>query len=505
MEFKNTLLWISIIIIIGFTAYFIIKINRWKKNNSFTENKSTMDAYPSILSTLGVLGTFIGIAVGLKEFNTGHIDTSITTLLDGLKTAFWTSIVGMICSMIVSSIIRKTDDKINENTPTSDDAATTRICNAVEALERVVRDQNRAQTAFYGSMSSLIDSLGKELNNACTSLSTITNNSISHVSMLETQTKQIDKQVKILDTQQQLLGDISKLTDKNIDSVREQTELVSQQIGINQENLDETKKFSQVLRGEVAEMTDHMDKTNILLENKFNEFAELLKKSNTEALVEVMKNVTNEFQKQMNELINKLIQENFEELNNSVRQMNTWQKEHKEMVAELTDKYRKMNESFGTTSGVLQNVTTNTNKLSGDSGALAKLVHELQSVMIEDTKFKELTTNLSHAAETTSSSMEKFDESQKSLNDWVRKQKNFVDGVVMLTEKLDDLKKIKSYGEEFWSGTRKSMEENVGIIKQGTNNLNSQILEINQEFYDRLSTTLSALDNCIQAVIKNDR
>ena len=38
--------------------------------------------------------------------------------------------------------------------------------------------------------------------------------------------------------------------------------------------------------------------------------------------------------------------------------------------------------------------------------------------------------------------MEKFDESTKILNDWVRKQRNFVDGVQLLIEKLDELNKI---------------------------------------------------------------
>ena len=83
-----------------------------------------------------------------------------------------------------------------------------------------------------------------------------------------------------------------------------------------------------------------MDKTNSLLERKFDEFTELLKKSNTEALVEVMKEVTAEFQKQMDALISKLIQENFDQLNKSVERLNQWQQENKEMIASLTKQYK---------------------------------------------------------------------------------------------------------------------------------------------------------------------
>lgn len=47
------------------------------------------------MGALGILGTFIGIIIGLLNFNTESIDTSIPVLLGGLKTAFITSIVGM--------------------------------------------------------------------------------------------------------------------------------------------------------------------------------------------------------------------------------------------------------------------------------------------------------------------------------------------------------------------------------------------------------------------------
>ncbi len=50
---------------------------------------------PSLLTSLGILGTFIGIVIGLLDFNPQDIDGSIESLLNGLKTAFITSLVGM--------------------------------------------------------------------------------------------------------------------------------------------------------------------------------------------------------------------------------------------------------------------------------------------------------------------------------------------------------------------------------------------------------------------------
>ncbi len=50
---------------------------------------------PTLLTSLGILGTFTGIVIGLLNFDPTQLDASIGKLLDGLKTAFITSITGM--------------------------------------------------------------------------------------------------------------------------------------------------------------------------------------------------------------------------------------------------------------------------------------------------------------------------------------------------------------------------------------------------------------------------
>lgn len=59
----------------------------------------------SVASTiLGILGTFVGIFIGLLGFNVNDIQGSVPILLDGLKTAFFTSIAGMTCSLAIRFI-----------------------------------------------------------------------------------------------------------------------------------------------------------------------------------------------------------------------------------------------------------------------------------------------------------------------------------------------------------------------------------------------------------------
>ena len=261
-------------------------------------------------------------------------------------------------------------------------------------------------------------------------------------------------------------------------------------------------KMQEIIHGEVVEIEDSMNKTNELLEQKFDEFTELLKKSNTEALVEVMKKVTEEFQKQMNSLINKLIQENFDQLNKSVEKLNQWQQENKDMIVSLTRQYKEMSDNFEATSSSLTRVKDDTTSLVSEGGKLRQLVDTLNQVIIEDERFIGVTKELHETANLSKANMESFNEATKTLNEWVRKQRNFVDSVQLLIAKLDELNKFRDYGEQFWQGTKEKMEEGVSIISQGSQTLNSQLTSLDRQFYGRLSATLAELDNCITKMVE---
>ncbi|WP_245232229.1 hypothetical protein [Thiorhodococcus minor] len=73
---------------------------------------------PTLLTTLGILGTFLGIAIGLLDFDSTRIEYSIPLLLDGLKLAFTTSIVGILLSAALRLVlVTRRDDKQPEAAP----------------------------------------------------------------------------------------------------------------------------------------------------------------------------------------------------------------------------------------------------------------------------------------------------------------------------------------------------------------------------------------------------
>lgn len=70
---------------------------------------SFADALPGILVSLGFLGTLIGIIMGLSNFNLDNANatmSAIRVLMDGMRYAFATSIVGVIGSISFSLILR---------------------------------------------------------------------------------------------------------------------------------------------------------------------------------------------------------------------------------------------------------------------------------------------------------------------------------------------------------------------------------------------------------------
>ena len=71
---------------------------------------------PNILTSIGILGTFVGLAIAIKNFDSQSseaIRDSIQILLGGMGTAFFTSVAGMLCSSIFLMIERHWINDLN--------------------------------------------------------------------------------------------------------------------------------------------------------------------------------------------------------------------------------------------------------------------------------------------------------------------------------------------------------------------------------------------------------
>lgn len=530
----STWICLAIIAVAFFVCLFFVY--KFKKTDKLLAHRRIVEYFPTFVSTLGVLGTFFGITMGLIAFDSGDLDKSIPGLLDGLKTAFFTSLAGMIGSMILSAIIGQKQDEKDGGVSDINQAAGT-ICQAVQqmstlnaeaigALKQQMTEQEKDRKAFYRTMGDVMDNVKVSQALIATTLGDIKSSNEASSSALDSlvivQRSQDSSLASIKESSAGMVESIGTLEEataaqaESIKAVAKSTnetaefthhvpeilDVLSGMSGTQDTISEQVLKLKDVLDAEVYQIEESMDKTNQLLERKFDEFTDLLKKSNTEALVDVMKKVTEEFQKQMDSLISKLIQENFDQLNKSVERLNQWQQENKEMISSLTRQYREMATNFEETSTSLDRVKDDTQTLVSEGGKLRQIVDALNEVIVNDEKFIKTAEHLQKTAELSQSNMESFDQSTKSLNEWVRKQRNFVDGVQMLIEKLEEISKIKDYNEQFWAGTKRSLEDGVGVLNRTAQSLHTSLTDIDRQFYNRLNTTLAELDTCIQAMIK---
>ncbi|MGQ9799737.1 MAG: hypothetical protein ACUVRG_10710 [Ignavibacterium sp.] len=464
-------------LIVGWTVFSTLYIFRlYKIKDSNKINPYIYDSIPSVFTTLGILGTFVGIFFGLQKFDVYNINDSIPPLLEGMKTAFSTSIIGILFSLIfgkVSQIVLRNVDLNQPAKPTGELAELNRIANILESSHKeTIKKFDRLNTSLVGETD---DSLS-------TQLIKLRNQFTDHISLSEKQTTFLQQ------IQKSLGGD-------------EETSLLTQ----IQKLRAEQNEYSKDTKKNIEWIVNSMNKNNELISKKFDEFAELLAKNNTEALVEVMKNATEEFNKQMSELVNKLVQENFQELNNSVQRLNDWQKNNKEMIQKLTEQFKKVSDEFAITSIAIKEITQNTKQLTDENSHLTKLIFELRKVMIEDTKYQDIVNKLTSTIDTLKNNTDAFDETTNKLNNWVRNQMNFSDSVAKLLTRLESIEKIKDINEVFWNNTKKQLNEGVQIIAQASKRLSDDLENINAEFYERLNDTLQNLDTLIQRIIANYR
>lgn len=130
---------------------------------------------PSLMTTLGILGTFMGIFIALAplDFGAGQINESIQKLLEGMETAFVTSLFGL-ASAIAFKFWHQVSTRLQKSKSTEQDLAV-----QLDAIKQAIsgegdsslvtqiqklRDENRDGFAKLDGLSEIIrDALAKNL------------------------------------------------------------------------------------------------------------------------------------------------------------------------------------------------------------------------------------------------------------------------------------------------------------------------------------------------------
>lgn len=504
-----------------FSIYYLIKA----KTNFKTINRYIFDSIPTIFTTTGVLGTFLGIAIALLDFDVEQITESIPPLLSGLTAAFWTSIVGIIFSIFSGKLVSILQVKNEtEGDETSDEL------NALRKMIDLNRETNQILTRNFEKLqNSLIGESDTSLSTQITKIRTNLNDSLTELSSASTEQTQMLSAIKNSlggDQDTSLLTQIMKLRNQFTDSFNENIKKFDEQItqvrilnnAIGDETdesllgkvnkiINQSDEFSKHFDENTKEIITSLYSSNDIMKAKFDEFAELLAKNNTEILVQAIEEVIGDFNTKLSELIERLVKENFEELNNSVQRLNDWQKENKEQVQRLIEQYKSVSEELQLTSETMNNVADSTQKLVNEESVLQKILNELRSVMVDDQKFTQIISKVEDAINQLSSNTESIvnstnslDSASTNLSEYIQKEETFSKSVEDLIERLKEIEELKELNGKFWDDVEKEMKKGVGIIAGGNNDLMDKISELDDHFRQRLNDSFINLDRVLQSM-----
>lgn len=211
-----------------------------------------VESAPTLMTSIGIIGTFLGIIIGLWGFDVNAIDDSIPALLAGLKTAFLTSVVGMIGAVVFKLF----------------DSARARFVEADETAEDEVSP---------GQILGAIQETNSKLGSVCDALAKDSDGSLIGV-------------VQRLRTE---------LRDRSEDEVRSRNQFHAQ------------------------------------LFSEMQNFAELLSKSATTAVIEALKSVIQDFNNNLTEQFG----DNFKRLDDSVQKLVTWQQQYMQELEAMSLQY----------------------------------------------------------------------------------------------------------------------------------------------------------------------
>jgi len=196
------------------TITFIISIIIFYLTLISLDKKSTKNYKHEIVS-LGVFGTFLGIAIGLYNFDVTDIKNSMPILLGGLKTAFVTSGIGIFASIMISIVKPVQKDK-NE---------------IVSALEVVVKEFNKNLTTQFGENFRQLNEAVKELviwqknyKNQIQDSQKAFNNILNQLNKLEIAKEEEQKRIK------KLIENLDFASKSIKSSLEESTQIVKEQM-----------------------------------------------------------------------------------------------------------------------------------------------------------------------------------------------------------------------------------------------------------------------------------
>lgn len=246
-------------ILVAYILYFFLKEKQYSKES----------VLGNIASTIGVLGTFVGISIGLWKFNPNDITSSVPLLLSGMKIAFATSIIGMAASIFMKYIALKNEDE--ENIDDIMELFNTMIAESRNVNNTLIENQkqtenvlNKVSEIWASHQENLTVELKSEILN-------LNNNTISKQEELIGEFKKLGECFTLLNSGVNNLLTWQENYKETIENTTKELETVIQTIHNADESIESISKNSSLIKEnneKLSEVLKEINKTqNVIIES----------------------------------------------------------------------------------------------------------------------------------------------------------------------------------------------------------------------------------------------
>jgi methyl-accepting chemotaxis protein len=442
-------------------------------------NLRQLDAAAGILVGLGLLGTFLGLTIGLTNFDSSSTDTiqqSIQTLLDGMATAFITSLVGMFLSLLYTFFDKRTRNRLYKAIKTLsakldnkyyiDDVELMLYHNEIDSQRR-----NKEQNTF---IQELIEKLTTNV-----------------VQLLNNQTDKVESVLKdnlSYDKEGEIIPLINIARELHIES-REQTKALksfSTDLAMELNNgFDEM--LSRQLQAKLIPLMESVDKTTKIVIEHIDSMAQAVKSPADNMVNAVVGELKNSLQDVMHEFKSNISENTKDELERIAHTLN----EASSTITTFPTNMEQITQSFQTMIGEMKQSVVDTTKGSAEANAdameqmkdqvlvvsktLADSVENIHAVMMDLTTNSQKGSNaiIEQMSNTVSSVNEKISEAMANMGQTLTKQMSSLSDDI--TSKQTDLLALQEDTVSQIRAILSQFKESVGYMENANKNVSNTL------------------------------
>ncbi|MGL5235144.1 MAG: hypothetical protein ACRC8Z_10385 [Empedobacter falsenii] len=476
---------VEIVIAIGLFSYLLygIKILYLTKKDYSQVNQNDLDLIPSMFTTIGILGTFGGIAYGLWFFNPDDIENSIPTLLNGLKTAFFASIAGIACSIVFSKLISFIKYK-NEKNVLSDET------NALNKLNEIISELRKDFSSIDDNGNTIkpgnvLRDLYKESQKQSNALQTFSSELVMNISagfeqILNNPAEGVVAELKLLKSEIEILGNKLKdpATDMTQGIVKELQESMGRMVeefktSMSGDTKNEMEHLAKLLGQAGSSLTDFPIKLQNMTDNLNQNFRGL-----QEVVQQISKQTLSQSEESTNQM-KKQVEDMSEILRNKVGDLQTGQQ------SLLTEQSRNLQVS----ENLLSAFNTSIEKMNGLSAEVNGSISKLNQAQTELEKIVSTFRNVSQEINTSSS---RFGESQnefsKHSNQFLQNNSNTI---TEIQKSLETAKGVSADYAQKFEIIEKGLQDIFGKITIGLQDYQNTVSESLETYLSKYTDALT--------------